>query len=115
MKLMRGRVARMEQLLDDLLEYSRVGRKMDDRYVEIVTGDVLMENILELIAPPPGFLVTTSPGFADIRVIRMPLQQILLNLVGNAIKHHDKTQGRIEVTVEDLEDHYAFAVKDDGP
>jgi signal transduction histidine kinase len=45
----------------------------------------------------------------------MPLQQILMNLVGNAVKHHDKKQGRIWVTVEDCGGRYAFAVRDDGP
>jgi len=115
MKLMRGRVARMEKLLDDLLQYSRIGRKTDERYAELVTGDELMNNILGLLAPPQAFTVKVSPGFHDIKIRRMPLQQILLNLVGNAIKHHDKKRGMIEVTVEDCGSFYAFAVKDDGP
>ena len=34
-----------------------------------------------------------GPGFGAIRVGRMPLQQILMNLIGNAIKHHDKPDG----------------------
>ena len=115
MKLLRGRVVRMEKLLEDLLEYSRIGRKMDESYGEIVAGDVLAENILALLSPSQNFSVTMDPGFAGIRVHRMPLQQILLNLIGNAIKHHDKKQGRIDVTVENLGAHYAFAVQDDGP
>jgi signal transduction histidine kinase len=45
----------------------------------------------------------------------MPLQQILMNLVSNAIKHHHRTEGCIEVSVEDCEGDYFFAVKDDGP
>jgi signal transduction histidine kinase len=45
----------------------------------------------------------------------MPLQQILMNLIGNAIKHHDRSEGHIEVTLEDCGAHYLFAVKDDGP
>jgi hypothetical protein len=45
----------------------------------------------------------------------MPLQQILMNLISNAMKHHDKKQGCIDVTVEDRGALYAFAVRDDGP
>jgi signal transduction histidine kinase len=115
MQLLRGRVGRMEKLLDDLLEYSRVGRAADGGYVEIIAGDVLMDNVLALLSPPEGFTVNVSPQFAGIRVCRMPLQQILMNLVSNAIKHHDKKSGCIEVTVEDRGTDYAFAVKDDGP
>jgi signal transduction histidine kinase len=113
--LLRGRIKRMDKLLDDLLEYSRIGRTTDARFLETVAGDVLVDDILALISPPPGFEVTLSPGFGDLRVRRMPLQQILMNLIGNAIKHHDKKSGRIELTVQDRRSHFAFAVKDDGP
>src|ERR1700742_3942938 len=115
MDLLRGRVARMEKLLDDLLEYSRIGRKTDERYGEIISGDALMDNVLALLAPPERFSVTTNPYFASILVPRMPLQQILMNLIGNAIKHHDKDAGRIEVTADDGGAQFGFAVKDDGP
>jgi signal transduction histidine kinase len=110
MNLMRGRIRRMEKLLDDLLEYSRIGVKADDRLSEIISGDVLIENVLALLSPPKDFTV-----FADIRVSRMPLQQILMNLISNAIKHHDREDGRIEVTAADAGVAYAFEVKDDGP
>jgi signal transduction histidine kinase len=115
MQLLRGRVARMEKLLDDLLEYSRIGRKMDDSFHEIITGDALLQNILLLLSPPQGFTITISPLIATLQLYRMPLQQILLNLINNAIKHHDRDNGNIEVTVEDQGEYYAFAVRDDGP
>jgi signal transduction histidine kinase len=106
MKLLRGRVLRMEKLLDDLLQYSRIGRNMHDSFGELIPGDALMENILELLSPPAGFVVTIHPGFAGITLRRMPLQQILMNLISNAIKHHDKKTGRIEVTLESLTDRF---------
>jgi signal transduction histidine kinase len=115
MNLLRGRIGRMEKLLDDLLEYSRIGRTTDERFVEVVRGDALLADILALLSPQRRFTVTANPRFAEIAVPRMPLQQILMNLVGNAIKHHDKDAGRIDVTVEDGEAYYDFAVKDDGP
>ena len=115
MKLMRGRIGRMEKLLDDLLEYSRIGRVRDERFSEIIAGSALMENVLTLLSPKQQFTVKVSPSFADIHVARMPLQQILMNLVGNAIKHHDKPKGHIEVTATDEGTFYRFAVKDDGP
>jgi signal transduction histidine kinase len=115
MNLLRGRIGRMEKLLDDLLEYSRIGRTTDERYGEVVAGDVLLANILALLSPSQRFTVKVDPRLADIAAPRMPLQQILMNLIGNAIKHHDKDEGCIEVTVEDRGAHYSFAVEDDGP
>ncbi len=45
----------------------------------------------------------------------MPIQQILFNLIGNAIKHHDKKTGCVEVSVEELGNNLQFTVRDDGP
>lgn len=115
MELLRGRVHRMERLLDDLLEYSRVGKNSDERSNEAVVGDDMMDDIRQLLSIPEGFIVKISPSFAKISVKRMPLQQILLNLISNSIKHHDKKAGLIKVTVHDAGTEYQFEVSDDGP
>ena len=112
--LMRGRISRMDKLLEDLLAYSRVGRAADSRYTEIISGEVLVDDVLTLLSSE-NFTVSVSPALRDIQVCRMPLQQILMNLVDNAIKHHHKKKGFIDVTVEDAGEAYCFAVKDDGP
>jgi PAS domain S-box-containing protein len=114
LNVLRARVTRMHKLLDDLLEYARIGRSADNRYAEIVKGDVLMEDVLSLLSLE-GFTVEVGPGFADIEVYRMPLQQVLMNLIANGIKHHHKKTGRIAVTVENDGGFYTFAVTDDGP
>jgi PAS domain S-box-containing protein len=113
MRLLRGRVARLEKLLDDLLQFSRAGR--DASNGEIMSGKELIDDVLAMLPLAAGFEVKVEPAFAAIRVARLPLQQILMNLISNAIKHHDKTTGCIEVTAADLGSHHAFAVKDDGP
>jgi PAS domain S-box-containing protein len=114
LKVLRSRVKRMDKLQDDLLEYAFIGRATDNRYAETIRGDLLMEDVLALLSPK-GFTVSVSPSFAQIEVCRMPLQQILMNLIGNAIKHHHKKTGKITVTVEQDGGFHAFAVQDDGP
>lgn len=115
MSLLRSRVRRMDQLLDDLLEYSRIGRETGTSAVETIDAAVLVENILTILAPPDGFTVEVDRSLAAIKVTRMPLEEILINLISNAIKHHDKKAGRIEIFVDDLGTHYRFSVRDDGP
>ena len=115
MTMLRGRVRRMEKLLDDLLEYARVGWTKDERHSEVVAGNELINDILALLSLSKNCTIEVSPGFADIQVCRMPLQQILMNLISNAIKHHDKDEKHVAVTVEDAGASYAFAVRDDGP
>jgi signal transduction histidine kinase len=114
LQLLRSRVARMTKLLDDLLQYSRIGRTAE-AVAEIVTGGELIENVIALLVPPAGFRVEIDPVFAGMQVCRMPLQQILLNLVGNAIKHHHRQSGHIRITAEQRGAEQVFSVSDDGP
>jgi hypothetical protein len=115
MQMLRGRVKRMDKLLNDLLAYSRIGRKTDADFSEIVPGSALMADVLTMVLVPEGFTVLVDPGFDDLPVCRMPLQQILMNLINNAIKHHDRKTGRIEVLVDPGEKMHTFQVRDDGP
>lgn len=115
MTLLRNRVKRMERLLDDLLAYSRIGRAVDERYKESVNAAKLVEDILILLAPPAAMDVKISETFSKIVVTRMPLQQVLQNLINNAIKHHDQPSGTIELDVVENGDWLQFTVRDDGP
>lgn len=115
MELLQSRVKRMEQLLEDLLNYSRIGRVTDDRFRDKVNGKDMMDNILALLSPPEHIRVSFSDTFNQVTVARMPLQQMLYNLVANAIKHHDKDKGAITVTAKILDNEYVFTVQDDGP
>jgi PAS domain S-box-containing protein len=113
MALLRGRVARLERLLDDILAYSRVGRQPDA--VETFDPSELPETLRALTAPAPAFAVELAGDLAHFSTYRGQLEQVLANLVGNAIKHHDRDQGRVVVSFADLGDRVAVEVADDGP
>lgn len=115
METLRGRVKRMQKLLDDLLEYSRVGRMADGKNNPLVDGQAMVNDIQMLLNPPKSFSLVASEAFQALKMPKMPLHQVLLNLISNAIKHHDKESGRIEVDVQELENQYMFSVTDDGP
>lgn len=115
MKALRKRVRRMEKLLDDILEYSNIGHTADPNQSDMVEGDMLMDEVLTLIHIPPGFTIRTSGMSGPIQIPRTPLQRILCNLVNNAIKHHHKETGLVEINVEEQSARYLFSVKDDGP
>lgn len=99
MELLRSRVKRMDNLLDDLLEYSRIGRKMDDNYIEFVEGDDFIKDITLLVNKPDAFTIKACSVFLAHKFNKMPLRLVLLNLVSNAIKHHDKETGMVEVCI----------------
>lgn len=110
---LRGRVQRMERLLDDLLAFSRAGRYTYQPSA-IDTG-ALLRDIVDVLNVPSGFTVTIEGDLPTINSMRTPLETVLRNLIDNAIKHHDRPDGSIRVTVNDLGDTVEFFVEDNGP
>jgi PAS domain S-box-containing protein len=111
MDLLRGRVHRMEGLIDGLLQYSRVGRTPLNP--EVVSVKDLLEGILDLIAPPPEFSIQIGT-MPTLRTDRLGLQQVFANLLSNAIKHHGQSSGQVKIGAIDQGKFYEFTVQDDG-
>ena len=44
----------------------------------------------------------------------IPLQQVFRNLIGNAIKHGDRDNLKVNISVQELEGSYEFAISDNG-
>jgi PAS domain S-box-containing protein len=110
---LRGRVARMESLINGVLEYSKIGRA-NIPFQPIDTFSLLGE-ILEMLSPPPHVVVEISPDLPVIEAPKTMLFQVFSNLVGNAIKYNDKTEGLIQVVCKEYETGYEFSVTDNGP
>lgn len=113
MRLLRGRVRRMEALINGLLEYSRVGRSQT-KIFPVNVGSLLKE-VIDSLAPPSTFTIEVAPGMPILTTKRLPLQQVFSNLIGNGIKHHDRADGYVKISVEDKGKFYEFAISDDGP
>lgn len=112
----RKNALRMEKLLDDTLAYARIGNDKEKLgRNEIISGREMAEGIVGLLAPPPKFTVEIGENFKTLEIPRLPLQQIIHNLVDNALKHHDGATGRIRIDVEEADDRYTFTIRDDGP
>jgi PAS domain S-box-containing protein len=113
LKILKGRVRRLQSLFNGLLMYSRVGH--GQKPTEDVDMDDLVADISAALAPPPGFSVVREGVLGHLRTPRMPIRQVLENLIGNAIKHHDRPEGRIEIGMRLADGTAELRVKDDGP
>ncbi|HET7604117.1 MAG TPA: ATP-binding protein [Gemmatimonadales bacterium] len=115
MRLLQVRVQRMEALIDGILAYSRAGRAM--RPVELVDTGALVKEVIELLAPPPHVRIRVAEHMPTVSAERVPLQQVFMNLIGNAVKHagtgRDSTV--IDLDWREVGDTIEFAVRDDGP
>jgi PAS domain S-box-containing protein len=113
MHLLKGRVHRMEALIDGILTYSRAGR-VHDEPVEVDVGALVTECV-ELLAPPQETEVVVRPGMPTVLTERVPMQQVFMNLIGNAIKYNQRPGARVEISSQPDGDAYRFAVSDNGP
>jgi PAS domain S-box-containing protein len=110
---LRGRVQRMERLLDDLLAFSRAGRIQ--HAPEHVHTTALVRSVFDLLSPPADFRLLVDDNMPELVTQRVPLETVLRNLMGNAIKHHHRPDGSIQVSAKEFGDMFEFCVVDDGP
>ena len=111
--LLQNRIRRMEELLNALLQYSRVGKiKYEPEDIEV---SELIEGIIELLVPPESMTISVKSDIKTIRSVRVTLELVLRNLIGNAIKHHHRADGSIEITLSKKRDKLVITVSDNGP
>ena len=111
--LIRGRLQRAENLIQGILSYARVGREQPEK--EKVDLNNLFADVFENMPVRSGIDFSIPKKLPVIYTERIPLQQVLSNLIGNAIKYHDKQNGKITIEFNDERSHYEFKVIDDGP
>lgn len=113
LQLIRARVVRMRPLLNDLLAYHRAS-EYQGLAQSIQCGEFL-SRVVDDCAPPESFNIKISTDVDSFYALVTPLETCLRNLVGNAIKHHNRTQGTVWIGCEKEADHVRFTIRDDGP
>jgi PAS domain S-box-containing protein len=112
-ELLIGRVKRMDNLIDGVLEYSRIGRVIGS--AEPIDVNMLLRDVLDTLAPPPAIRITISPELPVMIGDKIRITQVFQNLIGNAIKFIDKPQGEITIVCADAGEFWTFSVADNGP
>ncbi|MCC6651321.1 MAG: PAS domain S-box protein [Candidatus Eisenbacteria bacterium] len=113
LNLMRSRVKRMDGLLSSLLEYARASR--DENRAEPIHVAKFVEDLAGLLDWPAGFTLAVRGDPPTLLTDGAALQQVLMNVLSNAVKHHDRPQGSVTVSWHDADDAHEFEVADDGP
>jgi PAS domain S-box-containing protein len=113
MRLLVSRVHRMDNLIDGILRYSRVGRVTE----AIVAVDLnrLVGEVIDLLAPPANITVSVENPLPTIMAEPARIQQVFQNLLSNAIKYMDKPEGEIRIACGAEGKQWKFSVSDNGP
>ncbi|HWQ90437.1 MAG TPA: PAS domain S-box protein, partial [Clostridia bacterium] len=110
---MNQRVERMDRMIEEILEYSRLGRAEEKR--ELVALAKLVPLIVHDLAPPPHVRVRLAPGLPVVQGEPVRLRQVFQNLIANAIKYADKPEVDIGVDWTEIDSLWEFRVTDNGP
>jgi len=117
LKIIAQECDRMTRLIASLLDLSRIeaGRALDLDYeqVNLVT---LLESVVDrhrLYATGHEFSLSVDPSLTHLYADRDKLEQILINLVGNAVKY-SPNGGKITITAHEVNGNAVVSVQDEG-
>jgi len=113
MGLLLTRVGRMHNLINGVLQYSRVGR-VREKKVKADLNELLPE-VIDMVAPPENIEVTVEGRLPVIECEKTGVIHIFENLLSNAIKYMDKPRGQIRIGCVEDEVFWKFSVGDNGP
>jgi light-regulated signal transduction histidine kinase (bacteriophytochrome)/HAMP domain-containing protein len=111
-ELMIGRTQRMSNHIDSILKYSEVGRSEGEQ--TNIDLNSLVNDIISIIAPPEHIEITIQPNLPVIFADKTRIIQLFQNLLTNAIKYNDKSQGKIEISCTDENSFWEFSIADNG-
>ena len=106
--------ARMYELINDLLTYSRLNKRI------IKFSDVDMNNVLCMVKNNLEILirendaVITSDKLPVVKADEVQMVQLLQNLITNSIKFKGKKPPHIHITSEKLDSKWLFSFEDNG-
>ena len=112
--LLQGRVSRLENLIGGILAYSRATRDRGEHKQIDVTA--LVRETWELVSPPATAKLAVDGPLPTAFGSRTQFQQVLMNLINNAIKYNAGRELAIEVGARPCEGRlpYEFFVRDNG-
>lgn len=111
--LLVNRVDRMHNLIDGILQYSRVGR-VKEKQVQVNLNELITE-VIDMVSSPENITIKVENELPTITCERTRIMQVFQNLLSNAVKYMDKPQGLVRVNCAEEKDFWKFSVADNGP
>lgn len=112
LNLIIDKVKKLEKLIEDILNYSKIGRRAD--IVEEIDLNGIIEKVLNSLSPPETFEFEIS-NLPIISGVETEWHQVFLNLISNAITYNDKEEGEINISYKLEKERLFLNVCDNGP
>lgn len=112
LEMIKGRAKRLENMINGLLDYARIGRVK--KATESVNVAALLRELIELLVPS-HFLITIKGDMPVLITEKILIEQVFSNLISNAVKYNNKAVGVITITCTSTgKQYYEFTVADNG-
>jgi len=111
-KLLRGRIHRMEALINSILTYSRAGKNTEDQ--KIVNTLQLVNQVLENSYLPSDCVVLVDNKLPLVKANKKDLYEVFNVFISNAINHNNSKQPVVNITYKQLGNMIEFCVADNG-
>lgn len=113
LRLLKERVSKMHNMIEGVLQYSRVGRIREEKIP--VDLNILIGEVIDTIGPRENIEVVIENELPVVNFEPIRIKQIFQNLLGNAVKYIDKPKGCIRIGCIVDGDLWKFSVSDNGP
>lgn len=112
LNLMEAKIEKMDQFLEDIINYSEIGKV--DLKISRIDLNELVNKIIGNIYIPKNIKVIVNGNLPVIKADARRFRQVFQNLIKNAVNFNNKENGLVEIGVEEAEDFYTFSIKDNG-
>jgi PAS domain S-box-containing protein len=106
---------RMERLINDLLEFSRVGRMNTEK--SLINCNNIVDRIIVNIkqSNKESGAEITRDNLPSLNANETTLTQLFQNLIANAVKFHKEGEpSRVHISANEIDEEWLFSVKDNG-
>ncbi|GAB1545202.1 hypothetical protein NUACC21_78780 [Scytonema sp. NUACC21] len=110
--LLINRVQKMHNLIEGILQYSRVARVKEE--IQQIDLDRLVTDVIELLNPSNNIQIEVVSQLPVVYFEKTKIEQVFQNLLSNAIKFTDKSKGKIIIECTDNNLFWQFSVTDNG-
>lgn len=106
-------IQKLVVLLDEMLAYSRSPELLRSKKQPVMLHDFL-RSVIDMIVVPDNIVIQLPETDSQLTISVIAMEQILLNLLSNAIRYNDKAQGTVQISFSQDEHYYCFTVADNG-
>ncbi|MFD2144810.1 sensor histidine kinase [Mucilaginibacter antarcticus] len=101
------------KLIDEMLAYSQspsllLVNKQQFELHRVIT------RVVEMLSKPVNIAIVMPEGRHELFMSSVAFEQIMINLISNAIRYNDKAAGLIKIDYREDEQYYHFEVSDNG-